>query len=195
MVIVVLNEPTRDGDAEIRLLTNLSARRARGPVVAETYRLRWRLEATFLEVTTSVQCELNTLGYPQAALLTFSLALCACNALRVVQRALELPRAEEPKPVAISTYYLVIELNGIWDGMDVMTGATNWTWAKEASAESFAAWVREHARPVEVRRYAKSKRGPRKPVEKVKGSPQKPHRSTFRLLEAKNALPKAPRRP
>jgi len=58
-------------------------------VVAEVYRRRWRLESTFLDVTRSVPCELNTTGYPPAALLTFSLALCACDALRVVQRALE----------------------------------------------------------------------------------------------------------
>ena len=89
MVVVVLNQPTTGGDTGIRLLTNSSSRQARGTVVAEVYRLRWRLESTFLEVTRSVPCESNTMGYPPAALLTFSLALCACNALRVVQRALE----------------------------------------------------------------------------------------------------------
>jgi len=89
MVVVVLNQPTTGGDTGIRLLTNSSSRQARGTVVAEVYRLRWRLESIFLEVTRSVPCESNTMGYPPAALLTFSLALCACNALRVVQRALE----------------------------------------------------------------------------------------------------------
>jgi hypothetical protein len=195
LVIVVLNQPTRDGDVEIRLLTNLSSREARGVVVAQTYRLRWSLESTFLEVTTSVQCELNTLGYPQAALLTFSLALCACNALRVVQRALELAQAESPKPVPISTYYLVNEMNGCWDGLDVMTERENWLWAATASAESFAGWLLRQAKRVDVRRYAKTTRGPKKPVTRTKMGRREHHRSTFRLLKAKKALPKTPRRP
>jgi len=89
MVTVVPKHPTTDGDTEIRLLTNLSSRQERGCVVAEVYRRRWRLESTFPEVTRRVPCESNAMSYPPAALLTFSLALCACNALRVVQRALE----------------------------------------------------------------------------------------------------------
>jgi hypothetical protein len=195
LVVVVLNEPTRDGETEIRLLTNLSSRQARGGGVARTYRLRWRLEATFLEVTTSVQCELNTLGYPQAALLTFALALCACNALRVVQRALEVAQAEQPTAVPISTDYLANEMNECWGGLDVVTERTNWSWAATASAESFAAWLLRQAEQVDVRRYAKTTRGPRKPVEYVKLGRLKPHRSTARLLKAKKALPNKPRRP
>lgn len=195
MVVVALDEPTRDGDAEIRLLTNLSARQARGPAVAETYRLRWRLEATFLEVTKSVQCELSPLGYPGAALLTFSLALCACNALRVVQRALELELSRAEDPVAISTYFLVNELNVIWEGMDVVTDPTNWSWARDARAESLAAWLREQAGRVDAGRYAKSKRGPKKPVAKQAGSRHDTHRSTFRLLEANKAMPRSRPRP
>jgi hypothetical protein len=38
-VTVVLDQPTRDGDTEIHLLTNLPVRHARAEVVAGLYRL------------------------------------------------------------------------------------------------------------------------------------------------------------
>ena len=89
LITLKLNTPTADGETEIRLLSNLPGESATAMEIARAYRQRWRLENTFQEVTVNVQCELNTLGYPNAALLTFSLALCICNALHVVMRAME----------------------------------------------------------------------------------------------------------
>ena len=215
MVAVELDRPTASGDTEIRLLTNLSCRQARATAVARTYRLRWRLEATFLELTQSVQGELPGLGYPQAALLAFALALCACNALRVVQRALELAQ-EEPvppvparpkpaataktaarrKPMAISTYYIVNELNAVWAGMDIVAAPVNWSWARDANPAALSGWLLRQARRADPRRYAKTTRGPKKKVpKKVSGSRRDTHRSTYRLLVEKKSSHQSPARP
>src|SRR5512135_594112 len=48
-VSVVLDQPTREGDTEIRLLTNLPQDEATALVVAELYRRRWTIEGRFLE--------------------------------------------------------------------------------------------------------------------------------------------------
>ncbi|WP_029629850.1 transposase [Zavarzinella formosa] len=99
-VVLQLFRPTEDGDTDIRLLTNLSEARADAARVAETYRRRWRIEGAFLELTTSLRCEVNTLGYPKAVLLGFSLAVAACNVLRVVSAALEAAEQKGPNRTA-----------------------------------------------------------------------------------------------
>ena len=47
-ITVKLNTPTRDGDHEIHLLTNLPASQVSAVKVAELYRKRWTLEAGVL---------------------------------------------------------------------------------------------------------------------------------------------------
>lgn len=67
-VVVKLVKPTRDGETEIALLTNLSPTDAPGILVAQLYRSRWRVETLFQVATETFHCEIKTLGYPRAAL-------------------------------------------------------------------------------------------------------------------------------
>jgi IS4 transposase len=60
------------------LLTNLP-RSVGTSVIAELYRNRWGLETAFQKLESHLNSELNTLGYPQAALFGFCLALVAFN--------------------------------------------------------------------------------------------------------------------
>src|SRR5439155_21007617 len=76
-ISVALKKPTRDGDTAIHLLTNLSVSQAKAVRVAALYLKRWTLETAFQELTVHLRCELNTLGYPKAALFAFCVAL-AC---------------------------------------------------------------------------------------------------------------------
>ena len=94
-IIIRLEKPLRDGTTEIRLLTNvpqqwLSARRA-----ADLYRTRWRIESAFQELTEGLRCEIDTLGYPQAALFGFALAVVAYNLLVATRAALASGLGEE----------------------------------------------------------------------------------------------------
>src|SRR5512135_1950983 len=89
-IIIRLKQPLRDGTTEIRLLTNvppgrLSARRA-----SELYRTRWRIESAFQELTESLRCEIDTLGYPRAALFGFGLG----GGGRQRRGAVELPHGD-----------------------------------------------------------------------------------------------------
>jgi IS4 transposase len=87
-VSIALDKPTRDGDSEIHVLTDLPERVADGVRVAEVYRQRWTIEARFYEVAQTLNCEPNTLAYPQAALFAFCLALVASNAVALMKAAL-----------------------------------------------------------------------------------------------------------
>jgi IS4 transposase len=69
-VKVCLKQPTRDGDREIFILTNLPSEVASALLIAQLYRKRWTLETLFQVLTETLCCEINTLGYPKAALFT-----------------------------------------------------------------------------------------------------------------------------
>ena len=86
-IVIRLDKPTRDGDTEMAILTNLPARVADAVAVAELYRDRWTLETMFQSLTQMLQGEIAALGYPQAALLGFGVALTAYNVLSTVQAA------------------------------------------------------------------------------------------------------------
>jgi hypothetical protein len=220
LITLKLNTPTEDGETEIRLFSNLPREKASAPEVARAYRQRWRLENTFQEVTVNVQCELNTLGYPNAALLTFSLALCICNALHVVMRAMEQTHALEQqkkveeearkqaetqkesaaaKPSAtqkpaqeLSSYYIVSEINLAYDGMDIVLDQKTWQPLRAMTPSALARWLTKAAQHADWKKYLKAKRGPKKPVTPILGGRRNPHRSTYKLLLQKRNLPKAP---
>ena len=87
-VTVVLDQPTRDGDTELHLLTNVPAKDARAKVIADLYRRRWTIETAFQELEATLHGEINTLGYPKAALFAFCVALVAYNVLSTLKAAL-----------------------------------------------------------------------------------------------------------
>ncbi|MCK7580878.1 MAG: transposase [Chromatiales bacterium] len=56
--------------------------------VAELYRARWGIETAFQKLESHLNSEINTLGYPKAALFSFCLALVAFNLYAIVMAAL-----------------------------------------------------------------------------------------------------------
>ena len=87
-IVVRLYQPTRDGDREIAILTNLPETVADSFFVARLYRERWTVETFFQTVTTNFECEIKTLAYPRAALFSFSMALFAYNVLSMKENGL-----------------------------------------------------------------------------------------------------------
>src|SRR6185295_4695371 len=63
-VTVVLDKPTRDGDGEIPLLTDVPAKDAGARAIAELYRKRGLIETAFAELEEALNGEVNTLGSP-----------------------------------------------------------------------------------------------------------------------------------
>lgn len=80
---LTLDHATRDGATMLHILTNLP-RQISAKRVAQLSRNRWTLETVFQHVEASFHSEINTLGYPKAALFGFCLALVAYNVLAVV---------------------------------------------------------------------------------------------------------------
>ena len=90
-----LDQPTRDKEKELFLLTDVPRERADARTLAEAYRKRWRLENVFQTLTEALVCEINTLAYPKAALFGFCVALVADNVLATVRAALRSEHGRE----------------------------------------------------------------------------------------------------
>jgi IS4 transposase len=88
-VVIQLKQPTRHGDRRVALLTNLPTADADVLMVADLYLERWQIEMMFQMITDTFHCELDTLGYPRAALFVFCIALVAFNILSTVKAALK----------------------------------------------------------------------------------------------------------
>ena len=87
-ITLCLDHPTESGDTEILILTNLSPEQTMGLQVAQTYGTRWTAEGAFQTLTDVLRCEVETLGYPRAALLSFATAVLAYNTYAVFQASL-----------------------------------------------------------------------------------------------------------
>jgi IS4 transposase len=86
-------------------LTNLPKSVASAKLIAELYRKRWSIETMFQELEAHLHSEINTLGYPKAALFGFCVALVAYNALAVVKAALRKVHGEATIDNELSGYY------------------------------------------------------------------------------------------
>ena len=142
-ITVELAQPTRDKDLEIHVLSNLPAK-VSGRKIADAYLARWTIEAAFYQLTMVLRCELNTLGYPDAALFGFCLAVVMYNALGTVMAALRVAHPEVAAPrrgtaskPKFSFYYLADEIAGVWRGMALVIPAPCWakTFANRTPAQ------------------------------------------------------------
>lgn len=179
-VTVKLDRATEDGDLEIHILTNLPPE-VEGLAIAQAYRSRWTIEKAFNELTLSLDSEINTLGYPGAALFGFCIGVVVYNVLSVVKASLRAVHGAEKIERDLSNYYVADEISGVWRGMMIAIPAPNWTEAfRELSVPQLAQVLVQLARAVHLPRYQKHPRGPKKPPPKRTG--KSPHVSTARIL-------------
>jgi hypothetical protein len=181
-ITLVLDQPTQDGDTEIHLLTNLTAKAANAAQVADLYRQRWTIEGRFYEVTQTLNCEPNTLGYPPAALFAFCLALVTSNAVALLKAALR--SVHDQKTVAeMSSYYMALEVRETYRGMMIALPPALWARFQGLPAAALAEVLRQVARRVQPANYTKAKRGPKKPPRPKGKYHNGGHVSTHRLLQ------------
>ena len=181
-ITIKLKVATRDGDTELHILSNVPSGRGSAAQLARVYGKRWSIETAFFEITTTLACEINTLGYPKAALFTFCLALLAYNAVSLIKAALRSEHGRKQIHAEVSGYYLALEIGRTYDGMMIAIPAPYWKFFRELSERAFAEALRELAASVQLSRYQKHPRGPKKkPPERTPYENGK-HVSTAKLL-------------
>lgn len=199
---IVRNKPTKKGNKEVHLVTNLP-QKVSGAKAANAYLSRWTIESAFCKLATTLRSEINTLGYPDAALFGFCVGVVLYNTLAVVIASLEaahpLPKVEDDdedvvKSPRYSYYYLADELSGVWRGMEIAIPSEAW---KKAFADltpiqlaNKLLWLAKHVDPKQFHtnpyRTKKSKRS------KTKSGNRGNHVSTHREIE-KRINPERPK--
>jgi hypothetical protein len=183
-ITVVLDEPTRDGETELHVLTNLPAEVASARQVAELYRKRWRIEHRFYEVTQTLECEPNTLGYPKAALFAFCLAMVASNAVALLKASLR--AAHDIDEVAnMSHHYMATDIVEPLTGMLIVLPPEKWKIFGTMTPVELAKNLRRIAGHVDPAYYRKAKRGPKKPPTPKTICARGSHVSTHKLIQAR----------
>jgi IS4 transposase len=180
-VTVELDKPTRDGETEIHILTNLPAEVADARTAAELYRRRWTVESAFGELATCLNGEVNTLGYPKAALFAFCVALVSYNVMSVVKAALRSAHGEEAVE-GLSFYYLADEVAGTHRGMMIAIPEDEWVVFQGMSPRELSPLLKQFAAAVRLSEYRKQPRGPKKPRPKRTSGAKDRHVSTAKLL-------------
>ena len=182
---VCLKKATRDGETALFILTNLPKSVADAKLVADMYRKRWSIETMFQELEAHLHSEINTLGYPKAALFGFCVALVAYNGLAVVKAALRMLHGEDTIAENLSGYYLAGNIARTHDGMMIAIPEQEWVVFQTMSTAEFVQIVLQLAANVDLAKFKKSRRGPKKPAPKRDRYSNHPHVSTARLLQGK----------
>jgi IS4 transposase len=181
-ITVALDQPTRDGETEIHLLTNVPAKDARAKEIAELYRRRWTIETAFAELEATLDGEVNTLGYPKAALFAFCVALVAYNVLSTVKAALRSVHGEEVVAQDVSAYYVAEEVTMTHRGMPIAIPEDEWVVFQEMAPVELAGVLVKLAEAVRLPAYRKHPRGPKKPKPKKQSGAKIKHVATAKVL-------------
>jgi hypothetical protein len=181
-IVLELDEPTRDGETEIVLVTNLPAA-VTALVCCEAYRGRWRIEGHFQTLTDLLHCEVPTLGYPRAALFAFSMSVVAGNALAVLKGNLRAAHGDEVAG-EVSDFALVDEVAEIYPGMMLAAPPEQWSFVRGCSVREVAGVLTTLAATVPVERMFRCRRGPKRPRTTRRSSGKRIHHvSNKKLLD------------
>ena len=163
-------------------MTNLSPEQATALQVAQAYGTRWTVEGAFQTLTDVLRCEVETLGYPRAALFSFATAVLAYNTYAVVKASLRAAHGAGVIKEKLSDYHLLSDVAATYVGMDIAVPDECWESYRAMPLGSFAKAMMKLAHRVKLTRYPKKKRGPKKPQPKKKSGSRNHHISTARLL-------------
>jgi IS4 transposase len=183
-ITILLDEPTTSGETEIHVLTNLPSRAANDYRVAELYLQRWTIENAFQEIEQSLRSEINTLGYPGAALLGFAIAVNAYNVLSIVKWAIEAQHSEEIRREELSGYYLAAIVAADYGGMMIALPEEDWTASfADLTPRALVRAMLKYAAHIDPEMYRKTKRGVKKPRPKRTSGRIAHHVSTAKLIK------------
>jgi IS4 transposase len=189
-ITIELDKPNRFGETEIHLLTNLPTR-TRAPKIVSLYRQRWTIEAAFMHLATVLRSEVNTLGYPEAALFGFAIGVLLYNALALLQAALRAAHPRQTQGRQLSFYYLGDEIAGVYRGMMIAIPPAQWTATfAHLPLEEFTAVLQSLAQKVDVKRFFTNPISPKRPPPERQSGNRGNHVSTFKLLQARTEAKK-----
>jgi len=182
-ITVHLFEPTRDGDVEIQIITNLPKSAAKAAKIARLYRKRWTIETAFQKMAENLEGEIQSLGYPKAALFGFCLALTSFNVYSTMNATVQASHGEDAAD-ELSIYYVSNEIKSAREGMDVAIDKGYWLDRySHKTHKQVAVDLKRIAKSIHLKKYKKNKWTP-KTKKKKQDKTNRQHASTCKLLKA-----------
>lgn len=181
-IVCRLFEPTDSGETEIVLFSNVPTADADGMELSYLYIGRWKIEIMFNHITLNLNCEIQTLGYPPAALFCFSLSLIAYNCLSILKSLVAKVHSRDDA-INLSHHYLVSEIASTTDGLLVAFPEDNWAGIDKLPITKFLSQLTTVIEKMDMKIYRKSIRGPKNPPPTKTGGKRDTHVSTKRLIE------------
>jgi hypothetical protein len=193
-IVLRLDRPTRNGETEIVLITNLPDS-VPADVCCSVYGGRWEIEGHFQKLTDLLHCEIPTLGYPRAALFAFCMSVLAGNALAILKGNLRVVHGDE-MVTELSTYALVNDVAEIYPGMMIAVPPVEWSFLRDCSVDQVAELLTDLAARVPLEQMLRCRRGPKKPRKNKKSSGSRIHHvATKKLLDEARGSPPGKVRP
>ena len=182
-ITLKLFKPTRNGETEIHVLCNLPKRFTAAQIL-RAYRQRWRIENAFQQVEHVLNSEIETLGYPKAAIFSFAVSLLMYNVLNLAKLAIAAAHKKPKLADDLSTYYLALDIHGAWQGLVIAVNAEEFDSVYAGlSDKQLAQHLMRLAKKVNLRTNRKNVRGPQKPPPKKKSGNRGNHVATQRILD------------
>ena len=179
---LVLDEPTRDGDTEIVVLTNLPEEDASAQKIASLYRRRWTIERAFQELSDHLEAATCALGYPKVAFFGFAVGFVSYNVLSVLKSTLASVYGRQAVEEEISGYYIAGEIAKTREGLMIALPPERWSGARKMPLTKITGLLQKVAGNADLNRYRKHPRKPKKPPPQRTTNRSKPHVSTAKLL-------------
>src|SRR5215475_15220746 len=154
-ITVQSHAPTRDGETELYILTNLPVMEAPAAQISALYADRWTIETAFQHLTVDLACEVDTLGYPKAALFGFCVALVAYNVVALVKGAVRAAHGATYVEEQLSMYYLTLEVAQVATGMEIAVEAEAWEVFRHMSTAAFTTTLVAIAQRLDTKKYTK----------------------------------------
>src|SRR5947209_5542061 len=125
-IVIRLDQPTRDGETELGVLTDLTAEQADALTLARLYLKRWQIETVFQVLTETLHCEHPGRGYPKAALFAFCVTLVAYNVLAVIKASLRVVHGTDKVEQEVSLHHVTGEIRRTYTGMMIAIVPAHW---------------------------------------------------------------------
>ena len=142
----------------------------------------WQLETAIQEMTVDLKCEINTLGYPKAALFGFCVAVGCYNLWAALKAAIQATHGEE-QARELSNFYLADEIKSVHRGMLIAIPPEHWVPFRDMPIGKFCRLLTQVAERIDWRTLRKTRRGPKRPQPELPSAKNK-HVSTAKLLAA-----------
>jgi len=177
-ITVELFEPTRDGDTEIHLISNVPCESATA--------IELEIENAFHVLTLTLHCESETNSYPRCAILQFCVAMVSFNARRILLGALYSVHAEEEVD-AMSEHKIGLASVRVLPGLLIAIDDEEWDLMVPSRGKRLSQFLQATAKHIIPREFKKSVRGPKKPRPKLKRSKSGAHLSAAKLLATRKS--------